>query len=49
MNNEADFGHDGPYYIDDSKRSMHHRIIKQRGQERFQSHESADAIFMTIG
>ena len=37
--NEAHFGFGGPYNIEDFKRTMHHRIMKQ----------SVDAVFMIIG
>ena len=51
--NEAQFGHHCLYYIDDFKRTMHHRIMKQRAQDSLEPEEHADAIFdaisLTIG
>ena len=47
--NEGYFGHDVPYYIDDFKRTMHRRIMKQIVQESLKSQENTDAIFMIIG
>ena len=37
------FGHDHPYYINDYKRPIHHRIKKQRAQESLESQENIDA------
>ena len=47
--NEAHFGNDAPYCIDDFKRTMHHRTMKQRAQEQLDSQESDNATFMIIG
>ena len=47
--NEAQFGNDTPYCNDDFKRTMHHRTMKQRAQEKMDSQESDNATFMIIG
>ena len=45
----ASFGHDHPYYINDNKRPIHHRKIKQIAQESLESWGNVKAIFMFVG
>ena len=45
----AHFGHDYPYYFTDYMKPMHLRTMKQRAQERSESQENVDAIFIFVG
>ena len=45
----AYFGHDHPYYINDYKRPIRDRNIKQRAKENLASGENVTTIFMFVG
>ena len=45
---EVHFGHNDLYYTNDYERHVHHRIMKQKVQERLESQESVDATFIIV-